>query len=344
LIFYYVYPSAFQNPGGGEFHLLKTKEYVEKLGVKVLLFDMWKDKLTKNDILHVFGSVKEAYGLMEAARSIGTKIVHTPIIWYTWRDAFSIGYQPQERLLCILRQFGKTFFPIIPSTRKWMMQTADIVLTSAHMEAEQIHRYFLIPKEKIKVVMSGTDRYFADSNKNIFIKKYELDNFVLTVGRIEPRKNHLNLIRAMNGINRKLVIVGNPVSHHQDYYQQCQKEAGPNIKFLGWLDQNSDDLRSAYAACDVFVLPSWCESPGLVALEAGLSGAKMVITSGGTTKEYFKDLVEYVDPSSVSDIRKKILVALDQEKTSKLKEYIQNNYLWEHTAKKTLEIYDSLRN
>ncbi len=344
LIFFYVYPSAFQNPGGGEILLLKTKEYLQKLNCKVSLFNMWEDRLTKNDILHVFGSVKEAYGLMETAKSIGTKIVHSPIVWYTWRDAFGIDYSRKERMFCILRQCGKTFLPMIPSARKKMMQTADVVLASTHMEAEQIKRYFFIPKDKIKVVTYGTDEYFADAKKDLFIKKYKLENFVLSVGRIEPRKNHLNLIRAMNGIDRKLVIIGDPVSHHQDYYQQCRREAGPNVIFLGSLSQNSEELRSAYAACDVFVLPGWCESPGLAALEAGLAGARLLVTSGGTTKEYFRDMVEYLDPSSAADIQKKILDVLEQKKTDLLKGYIRKRFLWQHTAQQTFNVYQSLSN
>ncbi len=344
LIFFYVYPSAFQNPGGGEMLLLKTREHLQKLNCQISLFNMWEDHLTKNDILHVFGSVKEAYGLMQTAKSIGTKIVHSPIIWYTWRNAFGIFYRPKERMLCILRQCGKTFLPIIPSMRKKMMEAADIVLASTRMEADQIKRYFLIPEKKIRVVTYGTDEYFAHANKEVFIKKYALQNFILTVGRIEPRKNHLNLIRAMKGIDRKLVIIGEPVSHYQDYYQKCREEADSNVIFLGALPQNSNELRSAYAACDVFVLPSWCESPGLSALEAGLAGAKIVLTSGGTTKEYFKDMVEYLEPSSVTDIKNKIFYALEQKKSDLLKEYIQKRFLWQYTAQQTMEVYQSLTN
>ena len=68
LIYFYVYPSAFQNPGGGEILLLKTKQYLEELGVNVRLFDQWQHRFQSGDLLHVFGSVKEALGLMETAK------------------------------------------------------------------------------------------------------------------------------------------------------------------------------------------------------------------------------------------------------------------------------------
>ena len=344
MIYFYVYPSAFQNPGGGEILLLKTKQYLEELGVNVRLFDQWQHRFQSGDLLHVFGSVKEALGLMETAKSKGVRIVHSPIIWYNWRSAFGIEYSFRERLTCVIRQFSKSVLPAIPSARKRMMKLADVVLAGSEAEAHQIARYFLIPKKDIRVVTYGTDEYFSSADRNLFIKKYGIQNFTLVVGRIEPRKNHLNLIRAMNKVSRELVVIGDPVSHHMNYYQQCRKEAGASIKFLGSLPRDSEELRAAYAACDVFALPSWFETPGLSALEAGLAGAKIVITADGSTQEYFKDMAEYVRPARVSNIRNKIQKALMQPKTNILKTHIQTNYLWRHTARQTLDIYQALKN
>lgn len=342
LLFFYVYPSAFQNPGGGEILLLKTKEHLEKLGTSVRLFDLWNDRLKEGDVLHVFGSVKEALGLMETAKTKGVKIVHSPIIWYNWQSSFRIAYALKERWLCVLRQAAKTFFPALPSERRRMMQVADVVLAGSEMEAWQIQKYFLISREKIRVVPYGADAHFQEADGNLFTKKHGIENFILSVGRIEPRKNQLNLIRAVKDENIPLVIIGSPVSHHMEYYRQCRNEASSNIKFVDFLDRDSAELRSAFAACDVFVLPSWFETPGLAALEAGLAGAKIVITRGGSTREYFRDLVIYADPGKPEDIKKQIQTALQQKKTSVLKNHIARNYLWENTAKQTLSVYHSL--
>lgn len=342
MLYFYVYPSAFQNPGGGEILLLKTKEYLEKQGVKVHLFNQWTDRFQPGDILHVFGSVKEALGLMRIAKSKGVKIVHSPIIWYNWQSSLRIAYKFQDRLLCILRQIAKVLSPAIPSDRKRMMQLADVVSSGSEGEARQIRRYFLIPEDRIKVVPYGADSTFDRAKPDLFEKKYGLKNFVLMVGRIEPRKNQLNLIRAMNHQNWPVVIVGSPVSAHSDYYERCRKEAASNVHFTGPIDVGSEELRSAYAASDVFALPTWFETPGLAALEAGLSGAKVVITREGATREYFKDYVDYVNPASVRDIRDKILHALGREKNSHLRNHIRNNYLWERTAEQQLHVYQSL--
>ncbi len=342
MIYFYVYPSAFQNPGGGEILLLKTKEYLEKQGIKIQLFDMWNDRLQKGDILHVFGSVKEALGLIEIAKTKGVKIVHSPIIWYNWQSTLCIAYHLKDRLLCILRQAAKTFCPMIPSARKKMMGLADVVLAGSQMEANQINRYFLIPKDRIKTIHYGVDKIFDGVDKQLFERKFGLKDFVLTVGRIEPRKNQLHFIRAMRGIGRPIVIIGGYVSTHKDYFERCQQEADSNVHFLGELPMDSEELRSAYAACNTFVLATWFETPGLAALEAALAGAKIVITREGSTKEYFKEFVEYINPASVSDIRKKTESVLKQLKDDRLRNHIQKHCLWEHAATKTIELYREL--
>ena len=45
-------PTSFQAIGGGGIVALKTAEYLQKEGVKVKLFDFWKDKISDYDIFY----------------------------------------------------------------------------------------------------------------------------------------------------------------------------------------------------------------------------------------------------------------------------------------------------
>jgi len=338
-IAFYVYPTAFQNLGGGEVLLLKTKEYLEKRGVSVKLFDIWKDKLSDFDILHVFGSVKDALPMMEEAKLAGIKVVLTTICWYSWRSAWGNYGSIASKALALMRHAAKVWFPFIPSKRKRMMEIADLLIPNSELEARQLYRYFHVPKMKVRVVPNGVDSVFSEANPEAFIAQYGLKDFVLCVGRIEPRKNQLNLIRAVKGTKIPLVIIGKSVSLYKKYYEACLREAGPHVHFLGGLPHGSELLRSAFAACEVFVLPTWLETPGLAALEAGLAGAKVVITQEGATREYFKDLVEYVSPNDLQDIRTKIEAAVQKPKNDALKRHIQSHYSWESVAEKNLQAY-----
>ncbi len=115
-----------------------------------------------------------------------------------------------------------------------------------------------------------------------------------------------------------------------------------NIIIIEGIDHNSNLLESAYAACDVFALPSYFETPGIAALEAALAGAKIVITKNGGTKEYFINDAIYVNHHSVRSIKDGIEQALNRKKNSTLRDRILKEYNWRKVAEKTASAYRQL--
>lgn len=342
-IYFYVYPSAFQNPGGGEIQLLKTKEYLEKRGLEILLYDQWNHRLRAGDLLHVFGSSKYCYGLMRTAKELGAAVVLSTICWYDWRSALMTYPNPAQRALNILRYVAKASVPWFPSLRKATMDVSDRLFPNSDAEADQLVRYFRIPRSKIRVIRNGVDPSYAQGNPSLFIDKFGVRDFFLCVGRIEPRKNQLALIRAHRGMDKPLVVIGTAVSRYLDYEARCREEAGPKVHFLGSLAPDSEILRAAYAACDTFVLPSWFETPGLAALEAALAGAKVVITQGGSAKEYFGEEVLYVDPSRIDKIRLQMERSASQPRNGRLRNRVHEQFLWDHVAESVVRCYEELR-
>lgn len=341
-VYFYIHPEACQDPGGGKVQLMKTKEYLEKQGLEILLYDQWNHRFKPGDILHVFGSLKQSYSLMKIAKDAGAKLVLSSICWYDFPSALCTYPDFGRRTLDTLRYLAKVFFPWVPSGRKRVMHLADLLLPNSQAEANQLVRYFGVKPQRIVAIPNGVDLKYASPDPRPFIDRYHLRDFFLCVGRIEPRKNQLALIRAHRGLEKPLVIIGEPVSSYPDYAKKCREEAGPNVHFLGALPHDSELLRSAYAACNTFVLPSWFETPGLAALEAGLAGAKVLITQGGSTREYFGDYVFYANPLCISDIRAKMKEVSNAPSNGKLSEHIRTHYLWDRVAEKTFSAYQSL--
>jgi len=341
---FYSYPSAFQNPGGGEVQLLKTKEYLEKSGVEVKLFDQWSDDLDDFDFLHVFGSVKDCVGLMETSRNKGVKVALSSIFWSSFKRALYEGPGVSTKADLFARHLAKIVFPRFPSGRRRTMLLSDVIFPNSEMEKQQLKRLFGIRDERIRVVPNAIDERFLDADPGAFRDKFGTEDFVLAVGRIEPRKNQLNLIKAMKGSGLKLVVVGDPVSDYAGYYDMCRKESGSDVVFTGGFRHGEGLLESAYAACSVFAAPGWFETPGLAALEAAAAGAPVAITKYGCTMEYFGEDADYFDPSDPRDIRKAVLRArtAGKERTQSMKERIKTSYLWENTARETLRGYESV--
>lgn len=338
-VLFYSYPSAYQNPGGGEVQLDKTMEYLGKAGVEVKKFDQWNDRFEDYDILHIFGSVKDCLGLAHTAKGKGIKIALSTIFWSDFRRSLNESGSLKDRAMLIARQAVKSMMPTFPSERRELMMVSDILFPNGEGEAAQIQRYFRADKKKIFVVPNGVDERFKDASPEEFVKKHGLKDFIIYVGRIEPRKNQLNFIRAMKGSDKEVVFLGVPVSDFSEYYEQCREEAGANMHFIGRIEHDSTLLASAYAAAKVFALTSWFETPGLSALEAALAGANIVITNGGCAGEYFGDRAVYASPDNTRDIRRAIDKAYAKEKDDRLKRHILDNYTWDKVAKRTIEGY-----
>jgi glycosyltransferase involved in cell wall biosynthesis len=217
---------------------------------------------------------------------------------------------------------------------------ARSVLPNTFAEADLLHKGLGITKGNITVIPNGVDKRFAGGDPSLFKKKYGVEKFILNVGHIgHARKNVLSLIRALGQIDHPAVIIGRIIKG--TYGDACVREAAQHkhIVLIEGLDNSSELLASAYAACDVFVLPSMFETPGIAALEAGLAGAKIVITPHGGTREYFQEMAHYVDPGSISSIRDGIVRALDTPKSPHLSDHIRRQYLWSRVAEDTAGIY-----
>lgn len=341
-IAFFVYPSAFQNIGGGEILLLKTKEYLEREGVYCKFFDMWNDRLDDFDVLHVIGAVKDCLGLMQTAKNKGVRIVLDPVFFSTFQRAFHEQGSLKRKAAACARHLTKVMFPYFPSARRKMMLLADAVIPNSSVELKQLERLFAVPKKKMHVIPNCVDQDFEQGDKGLFTSKYKVNDFVLSVGRIEPRKNQLNLIRALKDSCAKLVIIGSPVSDYRGYYEECKTEGADRTLFIDRLDHGDPLLKSAYKSCKCFVSQGWFETPGLAALEAALAGANIATTDKGCTKEYFRDFAEYFNPADINDMKRAVKKALDKEKSGLLREHVKKEFLWDIAARKNIEVYKNI--
>ena len=118
--------------------------------------------------------------------------------------------------------------------------------------------------------------------------------------------------------------------------------AGPRVHFLGRLDHDDPLLAGAYAACGCMALASWFETPGLVALEAGMTGAPLVLPSGGAAREYFGDRAAYVQPGDLAGIRRAVRIAMAQGRSPALADHVRKRFSWNMAAAATWRIYQEM--
>jgi len=329
--------------GGPSYELVEIKKELNKLGVDAQYFNPWDVNLDvlNADLVHLFAANIATYSLAKNLKHYGIKFVVNPIFFSKHSPTLLRTYQSIEKPFHLL--FKRTYSDY--SIPKQICECAEMVLPNTEAEAQLISKGLGINSSKIKVIPNGVEERFLNSDPSIFEKKYGIKDFILYVGHIGgQRKNVLSLIKALEKIDHPAVIIGDVANTKES--EICLQEAKKNKNLIVIKGLRHDDpiLASAYAACDTFILPGRYETPGIAAMEAALAGAKIVITKYGGTKDYFENMVEYVDPYSIDSIHQGIVKSLNRIKDDQLKNHIKDNFLWDKIAQRTVKMYAQILN
>jgi alpha-1,3-rhamnosyl/mannosyltransferase len=140
-------------------------------------------------------------------------------------------------------------------------------------------------------------------------RRFGLDlPFVLHVGTLEPRKNHVGLIGAFEALRRAgfpglLVLVGKESWKVKPMLHRI--ESSPDRShILRIRDADDHDLRALYSACAMFAFLSLDEGFGLPPLEAMACGTPVVTSNVSSLPEIAGGaalLVDPYDPASIAD-------------------------------------------
>ncbi len=326
--------------GGPNTQLRKTIQYMDQFGVHADIFNPASAFRKEDcDLFHIFAANIGTYHLANEIHTLGIPLVTSPIFYRLQSPALFRGILGGTRML---QKFYRAFWTDVSLTSD-ICNWSEKLLPNSRAEGDFVKSALGVELSKMSVIPNGVDERFYDADPTIFRQKYGLDKFILNVGHVgHRRKNVLSLVKALGRIDYPSVIIGRVIAG--EYGDACVREAAKhrNILLIDGLQNDSAMLASAYAAADVFALPSFFETPGIAALEAALAGAKIVITPHGGTKEYFGEMVNYVDPHSVDSIQAGIVKALDSKKDDRLREHVRREFLWQKISEQTAAVYKTI--
>jgi glycosyltransferase involved in cell wall biosynthesis len=174
--------------------------------------------------------------------------------------------------------------------------------------------------------------------------------YLLSVSRLDPRKNLAMLIEAFAGLKKKggiphrLVIAGGPGTVPQALRAAARTAGlGDQVVFPGFIPDAL--LPALYSLAEVFLCPSLYEGFGLPVLEAMACGCPVICADASALPEVAGRaglLVDPLRPRGWSEAIKKTLSsrALRQRmKRSGLRQ--SQRFSWEETARKTLAVYET---
>ena len=176
-------------------------------------------------------------------------------------------------------------------------KSADAVVVSTAGEREDLMSLYGVPPRQVHVVGAGVDLgLFQPMDREAARRElgFPESSIILYVGRIEPIKGLEILIGAMPLMedleDTRLLIVGGSSGHDAELERlravADRMGVADNVTFVGSVEQSV--LPAYYSAADVFSLPSYYESFGLVALEAMACGTPVVASRVGGLKSFIE--------------------------------------------------------
>lgn len=202
---------------------------------------------------------------------------------------------------------AKTIFETQKKRLHHIKKETDIVVTDSDATKNDLIDLLQFDPLKIQTIYPGVENIKTPSDKDVktTLKKYGLKRkFILSVGKLEPRKNIKRLIEAFQQFNNSkidLVIVG-PKGWDEQLINEMAKQS--NIKFLGYI--NNPDLYSLYSSCLFFIYPSLWEGFGYPLVEAMQLGIPMTCSNTSSMSEVADSAALFFDPLNKTEIIKSI--------------------------------------
>jgi glycosyltransferase involved in cell wall biosynthesis len=243
---------------------------------------------------------------------------------------------------------------------RWFLNTAmplfcrrasAIICVSKHTREDLIQSWNIAP-QKIHVVYEGVDPRFRPAAPAQIAEvrgRYGLpDEFMLTVGTIEPRKNLIRLLDALalmreQGEDVRLVVAGRLGWMYGDFLSGLERFAHRDaVTLLGFVPDA--DLPALYSAARLTVVPSVYEGFGLPLLESMACGTPVVSSRSASLPELGGDSARYFDPLNVDAMTCAVihvwhqLELRDELRASGLARAAE--FTWTKAAGETIRVYD----
>jgi glycosyltransferase involved in cell wall biosynthesis len=288
--------------GGGESELVQVAELLNESDVQADIYGIRSRPLRFYDAVMHFSVHADGEAIVRETVNQGKKLFLWPNVW--WLSA------PD---------------PVEINRIEALVARAERLLFKSATELEHFQSYINVDAARCAVVGSGiSDRFLLPADKDLLPTVCDVSDYVLCLGLIEPVKNQLELIKALNELQINGLMVGG--FRDEAYYRQCVRDAHRGIHFLPFIQPCSALLRSALANALVVAEPSF-DPPGRSCLEGAFVKKPLVMVDGDWQREHFADNVWYAASTDAPDIAPAIAAALaDPDRDEKIESNYQRVY------------------
>ena len=223
------------------------------------------------------------------------------------------------------------------------------VITVSHKSAEDIHRFYGVSENALRVVYNGVDVDYFKSNGKV---QKEPDSLIMVSSGSGYFKGVPNLLDALcllkNEVKLKLTIIG--ANDVQNKVVQMVKERGLEgiVSFTGKIEK--DELVRRYCSAEFAIVPSVYEGFGFPAAEAMACTLPVIATRAGALPEVVGEdneggiLVPPGNPVMLAEAIKCLLAdkALCRQMGEAGRKRMEKKFSWNQAARKTVAVYEEL--
>lgn len=231
-----------------------------------------------------------------------------------------------------------------------IMKSADAVFFLSESYKEQVYNKYIPEKDKYLiekktyVIPNGIDEFWFENQVKKGRQLNRSNIKIIYAGRIDANKNILTTQKAIKllnkkGINVKYTVIGK--IYNKRIYNKVKKDENTIV-----LDSLSkENLLQLYRSNDIFVMPSFTESFGLVYAEAMSQGIPVIYTKGqGFDGQFSEGEVGYsVSARNYYDIADKIeLIIKDYPEVTSRCTLLVKKFSWKKIIEAYGEIYKNV--
>jgi len=199
------------------------------------------------------------------------------------------------------------------------VRVADVVVAVSQATARLAVRLLAVDPEKITVVYNGCYHGLTPVSRDIAAQvireAYGLEpGYLLTVGTLEPRKDYMTLLRALDSLDEMplLVVVG-AVGWRSRTIREAIRSREPSgrVRYIGYVAD--EHLPALYSAARLLVYPSLYEGFGLPVLEAMACGCPVLCSDSSSLPEVGGEAVCYFRMGDHKDLARRLQELLSDE-------------------------------
>lgn len=188
-------------------------------------------------------------------------------------------------------------------TTRYSAMRATLILADSEATAEDLGRFYDVPRSKIRVVYPGVARPSDNAPPNLFDKYNIPSRYFLFIGTLQPRKNIQRIIQAFDmwqGANPNtkfgLVLAGKKGW----LFDETWAQGVDNVYFTGYIDEADKGalLRQAVA----LVFPTLYEGFGFPVVEAMMCGTPVIASNTSSLPELVGNAGLLVNPLEAKEI------------------------------------------